>query len=320
MNNLENIEIENYAVFLGVDETIFKLNPSISELDFEFIYLDVSELEKSFKQLFNYPEVLASNSKVKFASGAIVSREFYNSFNAQPFVELGADGLFLLKKKTNYFQEIKNGAIQINPAARTETQDFAFKLERTLRLFKNGDVVVPTLFEIAVESRFIYSKAEMRFNPNYTRSIYDIKDHEAQELSNFLSQENQSTLLTELAEKYFFDSYMLNNPNEKIVNLMTALESIFNRNPNQISHVIARHLSLIISIDKEDFLENYKRIKKLYGYRSKIVHGQSLNLDGDQLNSAVSEIQDITRKAILYCLNSNMDKDELFTYLNCKGF
>lgn len=319
MNSRQDIEIENYALFTGVNESILKLNPFISKLGFEFIYLNASKLEKGYKKLFNAPQVCVSQRSVKFSSGVIVSREFYDSFNAQPFVKFGANGLFLLKKNTTYFQKVENGLVQINVAAMVETQDFALKLERTLRLFKNGDVFVPILFEIETDSRNICSKYDTGFSSNNPTSIYDIQNNEARKLNELLLQENNPTVLTELAEKYFFGSYYLNNASERIVNLMTALESIFNRNPNQISHVIARHLSLIISSDKEEFSVNYARIKKLYTIRSKIVHGQSTIPQSEQGN-IVSELQNITRQAILYCLNSNMNKDELFSYLNCKGF
>jgi len=289
LNDVKNIEIETYALFIGVNKSILKLNPFISEQGFEFIYLDASELEEKYSALFNFPKPHDPKPYIKFSTGVTVSHEFYKTFDSTSFVPRGADGLFMLKRRTKYILEIKNGSIRINNEAMQEVSDFALNLERKLRLFKNGDISTPVQFDLATESRHIYARSERLLKSNIVRDRYDIQDNEVEDLAEFLLKANIKSELTELAEMYFFDSYMIDTDRGKIVNLMTALESLFNRNPSQISHIIARHLSIIINL-------------------------------GSDIREKVLELQEITRSAILYCLNSDLNKDELFSDLNCKGF
>ena len=101
---------------------------------------------------------------------------------------------------------------------------------------------------------------------------------------------------------------------------MTALESLFNSGTSQIAHTISRHLSLIISKNKEEFHRKYKEIKKLYGTLNKIVHGIGVNRQKVDLEKSMLNLQVLTREAILHCLESGIGKNELFDHLDSRGF
>jgi len=314
-------EIETNAIFLGVDDSILKMNPLIASLGFEFVFYSASDLEKGFSKLFNLPENFKATGSLRFEKiGGTVSQEFYDNFNAQPYIPFGAKGLFILRKTTTHQQEIKDGSlVQLDMTSLNHTQDFADDLIRRLRLFKNGDISVPIIFEINIASRHVGARTSQITYLNRPITTYSINDDDINNLKTHLLEPYIPNLLTELAETYFHESYLLNNSREKVVNLVTALEALFNRGPSQISHIIARHLSLIISSDKEELLNNYSKIKKLYNLRSKIVHGQA-SKPSEDMKKSVLELQELVRKAILYCLRSGKDKEQLFDYLNCKGF
>jgi len=188
-----------------------------------------------------------------------------------------------------------------------------------LRLFKNGKIISPAQFQISKVNRHVWFKLTRNFVKSPTDKCYSLNYSEIEKLRDHLGQNFETNGLTRLAETYFENCYELRDDNTKLINLITALESIFNRSKDQISHIIARHLSLIISTDHDEFEMNYKRIKKLYGYRSQIVHGQNLKIKED-IKEVIDELCDLTRKAILYCMDLDMSKDELFNYLNSKGF
>ena len=200
-----------------------------------------------------------------------------------------------------------------------EFQRFKNELIRKLQLFKNGDLICPVEFEIEKSSREIVQTVTARVLKPSSNNSYSISDEEVETLRIHLSQDFESTALTELAESLFFNSYEVHDYKVRFTILMSALESLFNRSKDQISHIIARHLALIISSGSEEFETNYKRIKKLYSIRSQIIHGQNVKFKEDIMN-LTDELQDLTRKAILYCMKSKKTKEELFCYLNAKGY
>jgi Apea-like HEPN len=98
---------------------------------------------------------------------------------------------------------------------------------------------------------------------------------------------------------------------------MTCLESLFNLGRDQITHTVSRHLSIILSTNATEFQLNYKRIKKLYGIRSTIVHGGTTN---EKIEDVTYELQDKVSKAMLYCFKTDLNKSELFDKLNQSGY
>jgi len=98
---------------------------------------------------------------------------------------------------------------------------------------------------------------------------------------------------------------------------MTCLESLFNLGKDQISHTIARHLSIILSDKKEQFKENYTRIKKLYNIRNSIVHGGEYK---DDIIQDYLELSNKVRAAINFCNVPDLTKEKLFEDLNSRGF
>ena len=324
MKKQESYEVECYTLFKNVDETILKLNPIIEKKGYEFIAFDFAELERNFSNLYSLPDNYQAGMLMKIGEGITISYEFYKAYLNH---SLGGIGLttniktFFLKRKENFHQIVIDNTIKLDDSMKIagEIQRFNTELIKKLRLFKNGDIMSPVQFQISKESRRVESKLTGKIVKPPTWNTYSIADDEVDQLESHLNEKLETNDLTRLAEMYFENCYELFDVKARFTNLITALESIFNRSKDQISHVIARHLSLIISSDKEEFEINYKRIKKLYGYRSQIVHGQKLKFK-ENISEAIDELQDLTRKAIIYCMKLEMDKDDFFAYLNAKGF
>ncbi|MEH1998052.1 MAG: hypothetical protein V7L00_04635 [Nostoc sp.] len=100
--------------------------------------------------------------------------------------------------------------------------------------------------------------------------------------------------------------------------LITALESIFSLGRDQITHTVARHSSLLISNTKEEFQNNYSKIKKLYNQRSNFIHGSN-----DKINLPEEDIdftEELVRRAIIFWINLGGDKQQLFNYFNRLGY
>ncbi|MCB0631275.1 MAG: HEPN domain-containing protein [Saprospiraceae bacterium] len=358
MNKQVSFEVEAYALFKNVDETLLKLNPIIRKDGYEFVLFDFAELEEKFSDLYSLPKKYEIKKRIKLGPDKIVSYEFLSAYGNHSFGE----NTIHWKKKTLFLKRIESfhrpvtsllndetekllfqitekekrsgfkavldklessheNAINVETAIKIggEFQRFKNELIRKLQLFKNGDLICPVEFQIEKSSREIVYILTAGVSKPSSNNSFSISDEEVEKLRIHLSQDLESTALTELAESLFFSSYEVHDYKVRFTILMSALESLFNRSKDQISHIIARHLALIISSGKEEFETMYNRVKKLYGIRSQIVHGQSVKFKEDIIDQT-NELQDLTRTAILYCMKSKKTKDELFSYLNAKGY
>ena len=140
---------------------------------------------------------------------------------------------------------------------------------------------------------------------------------ECNQLGNIYEDSFNPNQLTELAIDNFNLSYNIVDVRTKYLSLMTCLESLFNTSTNQISHTVSRHLALIISKNIDEFNNNYRRIKELYGIRNRIVHGGTVSED---ISKATDDLQEKARIAINDCLKTNLNKLQLFEKFNVMGY
>ena len=295
--------VETYAVFKNLDKSILKANDFLYKYGYQFVVVDLHELEKNFSGLFSLPKNFQPETVLTFGDSDItISNEFHKAFlNSSIF---GLNSFFLreiilLKRINDYEQKVINkgvdngGALQIMG----ELQEFTKQLVQQLRLFKNGDIFCPVLFQITKQDRHITGKYSVGGRQVTSLMAYSLSAEEAIRFFGLFRESLQ------IKTKY--------------ITLMTCLESIFNQGRDQITHTVSRHLALITSKSEQEFQINYRRIKHLYKVRSMIVHGGKVK---DDLNSLTSELQNNVRSAINYCLASPHDKETLFDKLNAMGF
>lgn len=98
----------------------------------------------------------------------------------------------------------------------------------------------------------------------------------------------------------FQDSFYNTNAVERGLSLITALESLFSQGSDSISFKLAYRTSCILDFGNENLYHTYSFIKKAYGYRSELVHGQKGKRDEAKkwFVSNTLELEDIVRRAI----------------------
>lgn len=315
--------IETFALFANTDSSIKYLNSEIKKFGFEFYSVNLKELESNFSNLFYHPKDYDSEIDVQIENADYtISKKFLDIVTNTEI--LGHNILFnkevvLLKRIENFELKIEHSTINQNETIKVmgETQQFVKSLIQQLRLFKNGNIQCPVIFQIDKQSRGITGKFTGKFNNTYYFSEYSLSLEEAKEFSTFFKKEFEQNNLVEIAISNFNLSYEASDTKSKFLLLMTCLESLFNLGKDQIAHTISRHLSIIISKSKEEFDQNYNHIKKLYNIRNGIIHG------GVQKSNLIKEVDDLAnlvRKAIIYCIKLDIQKDELFKKLNSLGY
>jgi len=346
--------VESYALIVNLDNSILKLNDGLKASGYEFIRVSLEELDKNFSHLFGllpefksqnicrmshysgeqpgdgsrYREIIDEWHKEQLEKGVSIteietriSQEFHEllTYTVQGGLELLMKReLILLKKIENYDHYVINGGSTFDNdfIVHNEMATFVNDLIQKLRLFKNGDISCKTIFHVSADTRRIIQ----RFNPAFLSGggkKYEVSDEDIDAFGTAMKTNFKINKLSELALSNFNLTYQITDLKSKCLILMICLESLFNTNSTEITHTLARHLAIILSTDKDEFIENYKRIKKLYSYRSKLIHGTNLD---ENLAIITDELQIIVRRAINYCLEIDKSKEELYTYLNTQGF
>ena len=321
MLSLGEHTLESCAFILNTDKTILKLNHTIEKFGYQFLWIDATEFEKNYSEIFNVPKDDSRPLSITIGSdGHGISHELHHALVHSQilgplFLHMEYPGIILLKKLSNFKVTGLESDYLIESKKLSIFSDFVQNLLLQLRLYKIGEIRCSQLFHISTKTRQVSMRQreiEIGSYGNYT-----LTDEEAKKLSNKLTAKYETNALTELAVKNFSVVYDLPDGRIRFITLMTCLESLFNLGKDQIAHTISRHLALIISEDKEQFQENYKQIKKLYNKRNSIVHGGEHK--GDIMEDYL-DLSDKVRAAINFCNTPEKTKDNLFQDLNSRGF
>lgn len=100
--------------------------------------------------------------------------------------------------------------------------------------------------------------------------------------------------------KAYHTSYLVGVVELEFIMLFSILEMIFGSGHSEITYQISRGTALLLSEKSAEMESVYKRMKKLYGVRSKYVHGGE-KVDPDFLY----ELRDIVRKILIKLIDLN---------------
>ena len=69
---------------------------------------------------------------------------------------------------------------------------------------------------------------------------------------------------------------------EKVTSYCTSFEALVSTNSTELAHQVSERVAVLIGEDPSEALEIYRNLKKAYGTRSKLVHGDQLTAEKDQ--------------------------------------
>lgn len=122
--------------------------------------------------------------------------------------------------------------------------------------------------------------------PNYfddfywnTESLPEINKSDLEEISNIylklLKNENNKIHISNKRLRY---SYLRDNEEDSILDIIIALETLLSdNNKGELTYKLSMRISRLLNFhnDKYDTLETFNIMKKIYDYRSAVVHGSS---------------------------------------------
>lgn len=101
----------------------------------------------------------------------------------------------------------------------------------------------------------------------------------------------------------------------KVFNYCTALECLFTTDNSEVSHKNAERVASLIGTDVESKLKLFRTVKKAYGVRSKLTHGQPVNVNVEQLRILSMELDTMLREIYKKNLDEfNLNSNDLENY------
>jgi len=288
-------------------------------------------MEESDYVLVFFSNVSTNISKIKLEYGLKVERmkptnyrEFikdvkkhtHTSIRAVTYPQYG-----IVSREDGYIYFIKGKTENI---AKNE-RDYFINLEQKLRLFKEGYLTFPIIISNAkiIDEKLVNAtNIFTQIGVTLSSDKYTITNDEITELNAFLKKYkvpfNQQYL--QLALQNLVSSKTIKSKEIKFLLLMIGFESLFNRSENQIAHTVSRHTALLTSNNKNQAHTVYKEMKKYYGIRSKIIHGSYKSKKSIISQSDIICLRNLLRVCIKKIYLLDMNKDNLFEYLNEQGF
>jgi len=188
-----------------------------------------------------------------------------------------------------------------------------------MRLFKTGHIDVLSMYWYTDED----GKIEMDAAQGSIRAPHDepyfIRADEVALLSTFLetwSLPFKKSFL-QLAFESFEESFRADRDHLLFLNLMIALEALFNVGQHDLRFRISRNAAILLGRDEEDVELVFEHMREYYDKRSQLVHTGKF----DQITGTdVWMLAYYVREAIKAIAASGLDKDAVSRHLTSGGF
>lgn len=210
-----------------------------------------------------------------------------------------------------------------------QKSDYLPKILTLLRLFAEGNIQIPVQFQTApIKENKLISVFSAQYGPKSIKPApkYTLKDQDVKILNAFIKtvkipfEKSYLQLALDNLERSYEMSYGPHHDNLSFLTLMIGFEAIFNLGNAGITQTISRHTAVLISKNKTECKTIYSDMKNFYKQRSFIVHAAKTEKFKNTDQKDISKLRNYLRECIKKAFELNYDKDELFEYLNLKGF
>jgi|GEM_PF-6189415 len=338
MQQSEMIAIELYAIIQKGNYSFLRMNRVIRHHHYEIRTLPLNEFEARFRELYNleaYTDQLQDHpvsfiDKTGTASIVHISKEFYQVLDChspatRSFLHTGY--VAFLRTARSLYMPNKNEMIDVGLVMQSceQVKHFTERLEHCLRLTRYGHFEFDLHFAYipSVEKVIPYRKQAQIYPLNTTAPDFIERDNYL--LSVLLKIDNKLSDFISLALQSFEESFHIKNTRIRFVQLMFCLEVCFNTSIYEpVAHIIARHTSLLIAGNKQEFHLLYNEVLELCNVKNSIINGEmppSQNQEGEPaaFTHQVARLEEITRNTLKKLLRLNIrDKETLFNELNLK--
>ena len=142
-----------------------------------------------------------------------------------------------------------------------------------------------------------FSKTELRAAISMYGSLYG--PMESGDVSPGLTPETAGDV-DRLSRAFYFlqGARAMRDLTHKIANYCTAFETIVSTSSTELAHQVSERVAILIGRDSSEASEIYRNLKKAYGTRSKLVHGDRLTSSSDQYRTESDHCDQYLRRLI----------------------
>ena len=133
---------------------------------------------------------------------------------------------------------------------------------------------------------------------------YKLENHEIENFKSLFQKIKNAPNFLDVSITRFNFASDRERPEDKLIDYITAFESLFVKEKQELSYRLSVRVALLIGKDKQDRKQIFELIKKAYDLRSKIVHGLKyeknvkINDKNISIQEFVSKIEEILRTSI----------------------
>ncbi len=196
------------------------------------------------------------------------------------------------------------------------------KLLIALRLFKSGAIGINTrkTFCASEIPLSIGGGSSYRSSPvSFTGERYALTSSEVQDFVGFWSKfktvDLRKSAQLGIALRRFSYAYERESLEDKLIDLLVAFEALFFKKDelSELSHRLSTRVSRLLEQEYGKRKDVFKRMKVFYKTRSKVVHGEQVELE----YGFIRTVEDYLRRSVKVFLEySQMDFDEILTHLD----
>jgi len=183
------------------------------------------------------------------------------------------------------------------------------KVLLSLRLFKVGSIGYNE-FDLYQNSQYIATISRI----TYFWGMPYILGTDQRELIDFYNQIKDLFPIdfTKIAMERFRTIYEREKEEDRLIDLFIALESLFIESNAELTYRLALNVSSYLYEEYSERKVNFDKIKKAYGIRSKIIHGNSSSITGEELSETRYFIENCFRESIKKILIGKQGRDKNF--------
>lgn len=189
--------------------------------------------------------------------------------------------LFAYDKEIEDGYTFKASLATINTKATTQFEEVTFAKEEIIELAK--DMKVVTIDDVKSGSNYI-----------------EVTQHQY-----FKSADVGRKMMAWI---YIFHARAIAAITIKVLMYITAMEALVSTSTAELSHQVAERVALLIGADAEDRMRIYNNIKKGYGVRSKVAHGEPQKGNEQDVAELLVQLDDYMRR--LMKLDSPYDLEQ----------
>lgn len=307
-----------YSEILGCDDSVLAFNSYLKVYGVEIIRVELDEFNRDFKKYWGptgYPlhnaKVSLNEIEISSLLAEIIKNRMTYGYKFKSYF-LFLKSLDTLKTEVKIWDDLLAEGINYMEETRQLFGEVFLKMKLVLgcRLFKLGIFIRDAKNNVAFKGNVNLPISTSSHLLNFSEI------DKAIDVEHVFGLHKAECTSLSLAVQIFNRAYLFSDERVLFLQLVIALESILNSGGFQVTHIVSRHVSLIISTSKEEFQNNFKLMKRLYGTRSQIAHGN----DVKSLKQDLSQLELITRKVLIRLYSLDMEKKELFSCLNECGY